>query len=182
MLDYQHELKRLAENKQLVEVNLQGAPTFVVAYLLSASEDFLTLAVVSSAGLLSGVTIVRASEVDSLSVESLYLAELMKQIDQKAVYNQALEDVKNIKDFTFDGFAEGLQNSKVLVEITTHNEDTFSGRVVGYNAEVIALDEYSIDSDRCTKRTYFNRETIARISLDVAWIRTISRSLADKNI
>ncbi|MBI1872237.1 hypothetical protein HYS10_02330 [Candidatus Collierbacteria bacterium] len=180
--DFQTELKRIIDSRQLVEVNLHGAPTYLVAYILSANDKYLTFAVVSSSATLTGVTICHMVDVDSISIETIYLSELAKQISDDSIYQQALKDVQNIKEFTFDGFASGLENTKTLVEITTDNDDNISGRIAGHSDDILILDEYSSESDRRIRRTYFNRETIVRISLDVAWIRTISRSLDDKNI
>lgn len=114
-------------------------------------------------------------------MESLYLIELAKSCDIGAIYNQALEHLSKINEFTFDGFADGLQGSNNLVEVTTYNEDNYSGKIVSYSDDIIALDEYSTDTNRRLKRTYFNRETIARISVGVPWIKTIARSLVEKN-
>lgn len=181
-LNYQSELQKIIDGKQLVEVNLHGAPTYLVAYILSANDEFLTLGVVSSSATFTGVTICRTDDVDSISVESIYLSELVKQISANSIYEQAIDDIKDITELTFDGFAAGLEGTKTLVEITTDNDDNIAGRIVSHNDNVLVLDEYSSESDRRLRRTYFNRNTIVRMSIDVAWIRTIARSLADKNL
>ena len=180
--DYLSELNKLIENKQLTEVYLQGDPTFIVAYILNATAKFVTLAVVGSNATFSGVSIVRFEDIDSVSVQSTYLSELAKQIQNTTIYDQAMQCIKPIATFTFDGLAEGLENTKTIVELTQHNDEVSAGRIAGHDSKILVLDEYSTESDKRLKRTYFNRETIKRFSLGLAWLRTIERFLADKNI
>lgn len=181
-INYQEELQKLIDTKQLVEVVLQDLPSYLVAYILAANAKYLTLAIVSSSATLTGVSIVRTSDIDSISIESIYLSELVKEIKDDSVYQRALDDIKDISEFTFAGFSESLEKSKTIVEITTNSEDSFAGRLVGHDDDIFVLDEYSTESDKRVKRTYFDQATIARISLDVAWLNTIARSLAEKNI
>ena len=111
-----------------------------------------------------------------------YLSEFEKQLPDTSIYDQAMHYIESITAFTFDGFAESLENSKTLVEITTQGDNNYAGRIAGHSDDILVLDEYTTESDKRLKRTYFNRETIERISLGVAWVRTIERFLADKNI
>lgn len=181
-LDYQSELQKIIDAKQLVEVVIHGFPPFIAAYILNANDEYITLAEVSSSATLAGVMILRASDIDYISVETLYLSELIKQIKDDTVYRQAIVNVQNIKDFTFNGFAQCFEDSSTLVELTLYDEDIIAGRIVGHNDKILVLDEYSTHSDRRVRRTYFNFDSVSRITLDIPWIRTIARSLADKNI
>ena len=82
--DYQAELKKIIDGKQLVEVYLHDAPTYKVAYILSANNEYLTFAEVSSSATFSGVIICHLSDVDSVRAETPYLGELAKQIKEWA--------------------------------------------------------------------------------------------------
>lgn len=180
--DYQKELQRIIADKQLVEINLSEAPTFKVAYILNANENYITYAEISSSATFSGVTICRTEDIDYISVNTIYLSELSKQITDNSLYQQAQQNVKSIEVFTPSGFISALEGTKTIVELTTENEVTIAGRITGHDKNTLVLDEYSSESDRCIARSYFNVRIIVRISLDVPWIRTISRSLEDKNL
>jgi len=180
--DYQAELKKIIDGKQLVEVYLHDAPTYKVAYILSANNEYLTFAEVSSSATFSGVIICHLSDVDSVRAETPYLGELAKQIKDNFIYEQALRDTEGVKEFTFKGFVLAFENTNNIVELTLGNDDTVAGRIVAQDDKVIALDEYTAENDRRLARTYFNKDVVVRLAIDVPWLRTISRSLADKNL
>lgn len=181
-LNYQNELKKIINSKQLAEVFLHGAPTYKVAYLLSANKDFLTFAEVSSSAQFAGVIMCRMQDIDSISLDSLYLKEIVKQIPGDSLYQQALQSITGLKKFTFDGFISALENTKTVVEITTENEITIGGRIVGHDDTVIVFDEYAAGNDQRLAHTFFDRTTIIRISIEVPWLRTIARFLAEKKL
>ena len=180
--DFQAELKKIIDAKQLVEIFLHGAPTYKVAYLLNANNDYLTFAEVSSSALFSGVIICNLSDVDWIGVETPYLGELAKQIVDDSVYKQATEDIKNIKEFSFKGFVSAFVDTKRIVEITDEDETVTAGRVLNQDDKVLVFDEYSAENTRKLARMFFNKNSIIRIAIDVPWLRTIERFLEDKNI
>lgn len=180
--NYQAELQRVIEQKQLAQVFLNGAPTFKVAYLLSANEEYLTFAEVSSSATFAGVMICRLSGIDAVKVSNLYLGELIKQIPGESLHQQAQKTIESIKEFTFDGFLTAFEGTKSIVELVDDNEDTFAGRLIGHDDQVIAMDEFYTEYDRLFARSYVNRSIITRMGVEIPWLRTIALSLADKNI
>jgi hypothetical protein len=153
-----------------------------VAYLLCANEEFLTFAEVSSSALFAGVIMCKLADVDALKTETIYLGELVKSITDDSLYQQAAKAIENISDFTFDGFASGFEGADTLLEIVDENEDTFVGRVMAHDENVLVLDEYYTENDRRFAHSYINFATIIRLGINVPWVRTVARSLADKNI
>lgn len=182
VFDYQDELKKLITAKQLVEVSLIGAPTYKVAYLLSANDDYLTFAEISSSATFSGVILCRMNQVDWISSESLYVDELSKQITDESLYKQATDNIKNFKKFTPSGFITAFAGTSTIIELTDEDENVFAGRIVGHGEQHLLVDEYYAENQQRFARKYFNIANISRMAVDVPWLRTISRSLADKNL
>lgn len=180
--NYQDELKKLIKDRQLVEVSLHGAPTFKVAYLLSANDDYLTFAEVSSSATFAGVVLCRMDDVDSIGTESIYTSELSKRITDDSLYNQALDNIKSIKKFTPSGFVKAFGGTETIVELIDVDENEFAGRIIGSGDKYILFDEYYSEYAQRLVRKYVNAANISRIAVDVPWLRTISRSLADKNL
>lgn len=181
-INYFSELKKIADSKQLVEINLHGAPTFKVGYILGSNEDFLTFAEVHSSAAYAGTIICRMEDIESIKTETLYLAELVKRIKDDSIYSQAIEDTKNIKDNTFDGFIASFISTDTIVEVTNTNEETYAGRLVGHDSDVLVLDEYYSEYPKRLAHTYLNKAYISRLAISVPWLITISRSLVDKNL
>lgn len=180
--DYLNELNKLIDGRQLVEVFLNGAPTFKVGYLISANENYLTLAEISSSATFSGVIICRMGDIDWISSESIYLSELSKQIADDSLYERALQNVKDIKKFTPSGFLDAFSGTDTIVELTDEDENTLAGRIVGYNETHIVLDEYYAEYNQRFARKFISAAIIIRLALDVPWLRTIAQSIADKNL
>lgn len=180
--DYQDELRKMIDNRQLVEVSFYGAPTFKVAYLLSANEDYLTFAEVSSSGTFSGVILCRMNSVDWIASEAIYLTELAKQITDESLYKQAQESIKGIKKFTPSGFITAFAGTETIVEFTDEDENIIAGRIIGHGKQHILVDEYASEHHERVARKYIDIVGIARISVDVPWLRTITRSLADRKL
>lgn len=180
--DYSAELKKIIEGKQLVEVHLQGAPSFKVAYLLAANNDYLTFAEVSSSATFAGVIMCWMEDVDAIKVETIYLSELSKQIPDGSIHAKARELIKGMKSGTFDEFFASLEKSQTIAEITYENEDTLAGRVMGQTDSILVLDEYYAENDRRFARSYINKDIILRVAVDLTWLRTITNSLVDKKL
>ncbi len=181
--NYQNELKKIVENKQLVQVYFHDTPSdYSVAYLLSADDDFITLAEIANTAAFDGVTIRHMSDVDIIKPDTIYLNELMKQITDDSLYQQAMKDVEGIEKFSFDGFISGLENTGTIVEILSTNGDNFTGKITGYDDEVLILEEYRSELPRTLSRAYIRLKVVAQISVDIPYLRIIARALADKSI
>jgi hypothetical protein len=180
--DFKKRMNDAIKNKELVEINLHDAPTYKVAYILGAAEGFLLFAEVSSSATMTGVFLCQSEDVDSVCLDTIYTSELAKQIPGDSLYLQAAKSIENVKKYTFDGFISAFENTKTIVEVTTSDENSYAGRIVGHNDKTLVLDEYSSEIDRYVGHMYFNRSIVIRLSVDVPWLRTIARSLADKNL
>lgn len=181
-LNYHAELQKIIDNHQLAEVHLHGVPTYKVAYVLNVNEDFLTFAEVSSSATFAGVIICRMEDIDALKTDSLYLGELAKQLTDSSVYTQAIHTIEQLKKFTFDGWLAAFAGSTTVHEVVYGNEDSFAGRIISYNDDILLIDEFYADADRRFARTYINRDVITRLAIGVPWTRTIARSLIDKQL
>lgn len=179
---YISKFNNVTKNKELVEISFHGDQTYKVAYILGAADKCLLFAEVSSSGTVAGITICKTEDIDSVSLETIYISELIKQIPGDSLFNQAMKSIANVKEYTFDGFISAFENTKTIVEVTTDDENTFAGRIVEHSDETLVLDEYSSEMDRCLGHVYFNRSIISKLAIDVPWLRTIARSLADKNL
>ncbi len=175
-------LTQLIADKNLVEVHLAGAPTYKVAYLLGASEEFLTFAEVSSSATLSGVIMCRMDDVEAIKTETIYCGELAKQLAGDSLYQQAVAVSAKLEAHTFDGFMSAFAKTATLVEVTDLNENVVAGRVIDHDDKILVLDEFYAENDRRFGRSYISQPTIARLAVLVPWINTIARSLADKNL
>lgn len=176
-------LQKIIQDKQLVEIFLHGAPTYKVAYLLAIYEDFITFAEVSSSATFSGVILCRLSDIDWIGTDTLYTHELSKQILDDSIYKQAQENVKHIKKFSPSGFFDAFKGTKTIVELTDSEENAYAGRIVdvGHNPFII-LDEYSSEFSQRVSRKYMNVANLSRFAVNVPWLRTITRTLADRNL
>lgn len=180
--DFTSKFNNITKNKELVEISLHGAPTFKVAYVLGAAKEHLLFAEINSSALPNGITICQTSDIDFIALDTVYTSELVKRIEGASLFDQAVKEAKPIKKYTFEGFISAFENTKTIVEITTDEEVVYAGRIIGHDDKVLVLDEYSTESDKCLGHLYFNRSIISRLSIDVPWLRTIERSLADKNL
>lgn len=180
--DYQAELQKMIENKQLVEVSFYGAPTFKVAYLLNVNEEYLTFAEVSSSATFSGVILCRMNSIDWIASEAIYLDELSKRITDDSMYQQAQENIKSIKKFTPSGFLSAFAETQTIVELTDEDENIIAGRIIGYGKQHVLIDEYASEHHERVARKYVDVVGIARIAIDVPWLRTIALFLADRGL
>jgi hypothetical protein len=179
--DYQAELKKIIETKQLVEVDIDG-PGHGVAYILNANDEYLTFAKINNNAALDGVIICPMTDVNYVQTDTTFISELAKHITGKDLHQQAIKVVDGIKEFTFEGFISGLENTRTIIEFTDKDEDSFSGRILGHNDKIIVVDEYYTEDSGRFARSYVNRATISRIVVASPWLNIITRSLADKNL
>ncbi|PWU24137.1 hypothetical protein C5B42_00550 [Candidatus Cerribacteria bacterium 'Amazon FNV 2010 28 9'] len=178
---FKDELQKIVSTKQLVQVHFQDDPSqFKVAYILAVNNDFITLIEVDSSAAFDGVCIYPMEDVTAIKVDSLYVGELAKRVSD-SIHAMALQEVKNVKKFTFEGFISGFENSKTVVEISYEKDDGRAGRIIDHDNEVVVFDEYREEGANRLARAYIKLDSILRISVDVPWTRTVSRSLIDKN-
>ncbi len=181
--NYQNELKKIVQSKQLVQVHRNSTTNeFKAAYIVSIDDKYLTLIEVANDGTPFGVSIRHMDEVDVIKVETIYLSELAKHVNRDALYQQAMKSIENIKRFTFDGFASGLENTNTIVEVLKENGDVLIGRIVGHDDKILVLDEYREETDRRFARCYITFEIVAQISVDIPYLNIITQSLTDKNL
>lgn len=180
--NYSDELKKLTQDRQLAEVFLKGAPTYKVAYLLAVTDEYLTFAEVNSSAQFAGIIICHLNDVESISVKTEYLTVLAGHIQVESVFEKITQSLGQLTDFTFTGFFSAFENQGRIMAITLDNEDEVAGRVMGYNDQVLMLDEYVAGRDHCVARSYYNLNSIIRLSVDVPWLRTISRYLQENNL
>jgi hypothetical protein len=179
---YHHELQKIIDNKQLSEVRFYSNPgKFSVGYILSANDEFLTLAEIDPKVHLDGVSVYRTEDVCSVKVETTYLGKFGKKIKNDSLYQQAIKSTEKMKKFDFEGFISTFIHTDTIAEIHTDNTESLAGKIVGYDGEVLAIDEFD-DKGRHSARTYIKLALVMRLSVDVGWTRKISRSLANKKI
>lgn len=69
-----------------------------------------------------------------------------------------------------------------MIEITFNNEDYLSGIVVSFNDGHILINEYYAENDRRFAQSMIRKEDIFSLAVDLNWLKTVERSLKDKNI
>lgn len=181
--NYKDELKKIIENKQLTQVYLNGEPNqFKVAYIIDANSDYLTLGEINDNTSLDGVGIYRIRDIALLKVDTVYLNEFIKQINHDSLYKQISSDLVGIKKFTIEGFVSVFENTNTVVEILTEDANALVGRIIAHDDEAVVLAEFKAEVDRSMGRTYVNFDMIARIAVDIPYLRVISKSLTDKNL
>src|SRR5258708_29844277 len=107
----------------------------------------------------------------------MYIRGLVKLNTGSSLQQQALKNVENIKDFSFDGFISGFENTDTIVEVLYESDNASAGKITAHNKEVLVLDEYYAQNDQGLVRSYISRETITRISVDIPYLRIIARFL-----
>ncbi|SRR3989344_3589862 len=180
--DYQAELKKIIDGKQLVQVNLKSDQgQFKVAYIINADNKYLTLIELANDATPFGVSVRLLEDIEMFKVESIYLGEFVKHVSDE-FYRLGLKSLENVKQFTFEGFASALEKTNKVAEILTENGDSVIGRVVGHDDGVLAFDEYLEDSEGRLARCYIKFDNIIQISIDIPHLKILARSLADKNL
>lgn len=178
---YQAELKKIVESKQLVEISFSHEQD-IVAYILRASDEFITIAEVSASTTLLAVSTYRLSEVELIKTESLYLDRFSPQVTDDSLYQRAQAAIAAVEDCSFDSFLKAFVHTEGFVEVIKENGDSLQGRVLEYDDKVILLEEYYTQSDRRFARSYINRNLVYCLAVDTPRLRILTKSLAGKRL
>jgi hypothetical protein len=180
--NYKDELKKMITTKQLVEVNLRGDGAHAVAYIMDASDEYLTFARISNEAVLQGVMICLTRDLESIQIETKFISELAKDIKDDSLHQEAAKILKDVKKFSFKGIASAFEGTETLIEVTTVDKDNFSGKVIALDDDALLLDEYYPQDHGRFARTYLNPSVFRCITVGGTWLKITSRSIADKNL
>lgn len=153
----------------------------MVAYLLRASDEFITIAEISASMTLLAVSTYRLSEVELIKTESLYLDQFFKQVTDDSLYQRAQKAIELMNGCSFDEFFQSFTHTDTFVEIVKENGDSLQGKIIGYDDKVILLEEYYSQFERRFARSYVNRDIINCLAVDTPRLRILTKSIADKN-
>jgi hypothetical protein len=183
--NYKDDLKKVIDSKQLVEIDLSltGKLDHFIAYILDANDDFLTVARISNDLTVQGVTICRMSDVETIQTETGFVKDLSKGITDDSLLKKVKVETEKVKNLTFGGFISAFENTKTIIEITTQDDENFTGRIVNNdNKRFLILDEYFPGDHGRFARTYINPAIITSFTVGGTWLETITRSVADQNL
>ncbi len=175
--NYKDELKKFIDSKQLVEVNFRGDKEHAVAYIMDANDEYLTFARISNDASLQGVIICLTRDLESIQVETKFIDELSKDIGDDSLHNEALKALENVKKFSFEGIVSAFVGTETLIEVTTVDNDNYSGKVIALDATAMVLDEYYPQDPGRFARTYLNPSLLLRVTVGGTWLKITSRSL-----
>ncbi len=179
--NYKDELNRIISSKQLVEVNFRGDGEHAVAYLMGANDEYITFARINNDANLQGVITCLSRDLESIQLETNFIYELSKFINGDTLYKEAASILKDVKKFSFEGIVSAFVDTQMPIEVTTVDNDNFSGRVVGFDEMAMVIDEYYPQDHGRFARTYLNPSLIRCITVGGAWLKIISRSIEDKS-
>ena len=169
-------------DKKLVQIwHREDNQDYTIAYILSFDSNYLTLAEISTAGAYMGIIVCNIDEVNSFETDSLYLTALSKSISLTDVYQQAKKHFSTVKNWTFNGILKNFKGNKTIVGLITIH-DTYSGRIVDANNELIILDKYECENNRCVGRVYLKTADLIEINLYRPWLNVIQSILTEYNI
>lgn len=171
-LNFQKELQNIIESKQLIEVDLP-ADKGVVAYVLRASDDFITIAEVSASMTLLAVSMYRLSDVELIRVDSIYLSKLVKQLPDDSLYQKATQIIEKMQGCSFDSFFETFAGKETLVELLKENGESLQGKIVNYSDTMITFEEYYTQYDSRFSRTFVSRNIINCIAIGTPRLRIL---------
>ncbi|MEP7167560.1 MAG: hypothetical protein ABI758_06720 [Candidatus Woesebacteria bacterium] len=180
--NYQDKLQEIIARRELVEVNLRADTDHAVAFIMDANDEYLTFARISNDASLIGVVICLTSDLESIQVETTFIGELAKFIDAESLHNDALKVLEHVKKFSFEGVVSSCVDSEMVIEITTSDNQNFSGRIIALDHQAMVIDEYYPQDHGRFARTYLNPSIISRITMGGTWQKIISRSISDKNL
>lgn len=178
---YEIFLKKIILEKKMVELRFYDESDFRTCFVLNANVDFLTFVEVNSGGQYSGVLIYKQNAIKTIKVDTIYLSELIKNVDVDDIY-RVVEALELQGNFSFDNFLSNASKNKRMIEITFNNEDYLSGIVVDFNDSHVLIDEYYAENDRRFARSMISKADIVSLAVDLNWLKTVERSLKDKNI
>ena len=171
-LDFQAELKKIMEDKRLVEIYFHRASSFGVCYIISVNVEYITLAIIGHNEVYLGVAIFPMSEVESIAIDTTYLKSLEKLLADNSLYKKALNDVKDIEEFTFDGFISSIEEIGTYAELHLEDERMFV-KIVNYNDDILAVDEYADNRKGIIAHTYYKRADIVRMVFKTPSLRMV---------
>ena len=180
--DYQDELKKIIDTKQLVEVNLRGDTEHAVAYIIDINDEYLTFARIGNDATLQGVIICLTNNLESIQVETNFINELSKDIRDDSLHTEALKIIEGVKKFSFKGVVSTFEGTETLIEVTTVDNENYSGKVIALDDRAMVFDEYYPQDHGRFARTYLNPSLFSRVTIGGTWLKIISRSVADKNL
>jgi hypothetical protein len=174
------EFKKIINQKQLVRIYFGNDMSCYDGYILNVNEEYITIATITPTGNFQSVEIHLFDDFNSIDTKTNYLNEMVKHIDE-TVYKQALEIIKNIKTFSFEGFERAFLSSKTPIQITINDDEFFEGRVSAVG-EVLFLDEYAIGSNLCISNTIIHPSHITKISVGLPLLQSLAHYLDDMGI
>ncbi len=180
--NYNDELQKMITSKQLVEFNLHGDTEHSVSYILNANDEYVTFAKITNDATLQGVIICLTSSLESIQIETRFIGELVKDIQDDSVHQEAVNILKDVKTFSFEGISSAFAGTDTMLEVTTEDNVNFTGKVIALDDTALVLDEYYSQDDGRFARTYLNPSQISRITVGGTWLKIITRSVADKNL
>lgn len=175
--NFQTELQKIIEKKQLVAVRFKRTPEeFKVVYLLDANDEFTTIAEIDNRGELDGVCMYHSDEINSVSTYSQYLSKLEKKIDPSTL-KRVLSTIENVKEFSFTGLASAIENTDTLVEVEYENGFRPVGKITGHDEQALFLTEFDDESKEPLAHFLIKFSAITCMSLDIPYMRDIVASL-----
>ncbi len=176
---YLEELQNIIDKHQLVEIYRRNSTSFGVVQILHANDEFLTVVALSTnENTYEGVAIFPISDVESITIETAYLNTLSKQVATESIFQQAMDEIKDIENFTFNGFIAYLEKSKRFAEISIGDRGGEIVKLTGHDSLVLAIDEYSESSKDTIAHTYYKIEDLVGIALNTPRIKILERFLA----
>lgn len=170
------------DDKKLVQIwNRENPQDYSIAYVVNFDDNYLTLAEISTAGIYMGIIVCHLDEINSFETDSLYLAALSKSISVSNVYQQIEKHLSIVKNWTFNGILNDLKGSETLIGLIAIN-DTYAGRVIDVSGEVVILDKYECENNRCVGRVYLKTNDLIEINLYRPWLNVIQSALTEYNI
>lgn len=176
---YIDELKKIITTKQLVEVNVHGDGEHLVAYLLAANEEYLLFSQVTNDATFGGTTLRLTRDIESIQVETQFIKELSKDIDDDSLYQQAMKSIHGLKELSFEGIAELFEDSDTIISIKTVNDTLIAGKVIAHDDDILVIDEYYLQERERVARTYLNPSQIQYITIGSAWLQITQRAITD---
>jgi hypothetical protein len=179
--NYRDELKKIIASKQLVEVNFRHDSEHAVSYILNANDEYLTFARISNSATLQGVITCLTRDLESIQVGTTFITELSKDIQDDSLHTEASKLLENVKKFSFEGIVSAFEGTDTIIEVTTVDNDNFSGKVIALDDRAMVLDEYYPQDPGRFARTYLNPSLLLRVTVGGPWLKIISRSITNTN-
>lgn len=178
--NYQSELKKIIDNKELVEITLTNSKSsHFKGYLLHADSEYLIFAAIGNEYVFQGVGIVRKSYLESIQVETHFVSQWKKGIKDDSIYAKAQKSISSIKEFSFEGFVKAFEGTETLVDVVTEVEN-YTGKIIGHDDEILVIDEYFAEYETRYSRAFINPANIQSITIDSPWLDLLKQAMADR--